>query len=78
MFPVFPLMTPSFSDIVLCLGFVVPKTDKWTATSNYWKAALAVDCNEFLNKPGILTGMGSYHNNGQEDRRWKIQCSEVS
>ena len=56
-----------------CLGFVVPETQVWKDWNNPWKGPLDADCNE-----GILTGISSYHNNGQEDRKWKIQCSEVS
>ena len=40
---------------------------------NVWDAPVHYECPG----DGFVTGMGSYHDNDKEDRRFKFQCCEV-
>merc|ERR1712054_615780 len=45
----------------------------WPGWQTNWDATWSLSCGH---RP--MVGMSSYHNNGKEDRRWRIQCGTVS
>ncbi|XP_074652892.1 uncharacterized protein LOC141907210 [Tubulanus polymorphus] len=53
-------------------GFV--GTDcSWTGFLNGWDEVIRFTCP----RNGIVTGLYSYHNNGPEDRRWRVRCCQL-
>merc|ERR1712025_900323 len=46
----------------------------WTGFLNNWEEPLLFNCPN----DRVITGMQSYHNNGKEDRRFRVRCCGVS
>ncbi|XP_074647818.1 uncharacterized protein LOC141903556 [Tubulanus polymorphus] len=44
----------------------------WTGYLNDWDRVVSFVC-----RKGIVTGFHSYHDNGKEDRRWKLRCCKL-
>jgi len=49
------------------------KRGYWTNYRNNWKKGLNFRCLPTQ----VLVGLGSYHNNHHEDRRWKFYCADL-
>merc|ERR1712054_101196 len=60
---------------VLCSTFhgVNIRGDGWPGWQTNWDATWSLSCGH---KP--MVGISSYHDNGKEDRRWRIRCGTMS
>lgn len=60
---------------VLCSTFhgVKIRGDGWPGWQTNWDATWSLSCGH---KP--MVGISSYHDNGKEDRRWRIRCGTMS
>merc|ERR1712054_166261 len=60
---------------VLCSTFhgVNIRGDNWPGWQTNWDATWSLSCGH---KP--MVGISSYHDNGKEDRRWRIRCGTMS
>jgi len=53
-------------------GIDISSESEWSAESQ-WDDPFSLEC-----PPGwVITGLASHHDNGREDRKYKIQCSKV-